>query len=177
MATYLRVQDGVAVEEWNEPKGFTINECFAPEIVENFYPKGSAEIGWVWDGNNFSKPTVRSTTKDDLVSYAAVKRFYIETGGYSFNGHPISTDRASQSKIGNVTIAANAIGPSFSTMWKCADGTFLSLNHDDAVSMASAIMAFVSNCFITEASVVNSINGGTITTFAAVDAAAWPANS
>ncbi|NTI27680.1 DUF4376 domain-containing protein [Rhizobium rhizogenes] len=113
----------------------------------------------------------------DLAAYAASKRYSVETGGYTFNGHPIATDRDSQGKITSVAVAATTVGSSFSTEWKCVDGTFLTLNHDDAISMATAVMIFVSNCFATEASVVGAITAGTTTTMAAIDSADWPTGS
>lgn len=113
----------------------------------------------------------------DLTAYAAAKRYSVETGGYTFDSHVIATDRDSQGKITSVAVAANTVGPSFSTEWKCLDGTFFTLNHDEAILMATAVMTFVSGCFTTEASVVGAIAAGTITTMAAVDAAAWPTSN
>ncbi|MGV2183659.1 DUF4376 domain-containing protein [Rhizobium rhizogenes] len=113
----------------------------------------------------------------DLAAYAAFKRYSVETGGFTFNGHSIATDRDSQGKITSVAVAANTVGSSFSTEWKCLDGRFFTLNRDDAISMATGVMNFVSNCFATEAYIVGAIAAGTITTMAAVDATAWPTNS
>jgi hypothetical protein len=56
MADFLRVQDGVAVEHWSEPQGFTIDKCFTPAVAATFHPMGSASIGWTWDGTKFSAP-------------------------------------------------------------------------------------------------------------------------
>ncbi len=113
----------------------------------------------------------------DLTAYAAAKRYTVETGGYTYDSHPIATDRESQSKIASVAIAATVVGSSFSTEWKCSDGTFFTLDEADAIAMATAIMTFVSACFAAEAAAVAEITAGTITTSAEIDAVSWPANS
>ncbi len=113
----------------------------------------------------------------DLIAYAAAKRYLIEIGGYTYEGHLIATDRDSQSKITSVAVAASTVGSSFSTDWKCSDGTFFTLDQTEAIAMATAIMTFVSACFAAEAAVATAITGGTITTTADIDAASWPANS
>jgi len=66
MADFLRVQDGLAIEVWSEPEGFTLEECFTAEVVETFYPKGNADIGWLWDGGSFSAPVASVVDLDSL---------------------------------------------------------------------------------------------------------------
>ncbi|NLS00170.1 DUF4376 domain-containing protein [Rhizobium sp. P38BS-XIX] len=112
----------------------------------------------------------------DLPAYAAAKRYSLETGGFSFKGHPIATDATSQSKIGNVALAANIVGSGFSTSFKCSDGSFFTLDQTDALSMATAIMNFISACFDAEAGVALGITNGTIKTLSDVDTATWPSN-
>ncbi|NTG73313.1 DUF4376 domain-containing protein [Agrobacterium rhizogenes] len=177
MAKYLRVLDGVAVEEWSEPDGVSIDQCFTPETAATFHLMGSAEIGWTWDGAEFAAPVTAPVTVSDLISYAAAKRYSLETGGFIYSSHPIATDNESQGKIGNVALAANIVGTSFSTAFKCSDGSFFTLSQTDAIAMATAVMTFVSACYGTEADVCAKISSGKIKTTAQVDAAAWPANS
>ncbi len=131
-------------------------------------------IDWSYNDGAFYAPPEPEPTKDDLLSYAAAKRFGLETGGYTYNGHLISTDRDSQSKIGNVALAATITGSAFSTNWKCADGTFIPLTQATAIAMATAVMTFISACFSTEGALADQINAGKVTSKAQIDAASWP---
>lgn len=131
-------------------------------------------IGWRYEGETFSAP---DPAPIDLVGYAAAKRYALENGGFDYKGSPIATDATSQSKIGNGALAATVIGPSFSTAWKCSDGSFISLDHDEMIAMASSIMAFVSACFAAEDAICSEIKSGSVTTTVQVDEYAWPPNS
>ncbi|MGZ9718806.1 DUF4376 domain-containing protein [Rhizobium miluonense] len=133
--------------------------------------------GWTYSGGVFVAPLAPTPSKDDLLSYAAGVRFTKETGGYAYDGHLISTDRDSQSKIGNVALAATIKGQSFSTQWKCSDGAFVTLTQETAVAMATAVMTFISACFATEGAVAAEISSGAIQTFSQIDSASWPAAS
>lgn len=175
MATYLRVQDGVAVEEWSEPDGFALKQCFTNDIAKLFQPKGSASVGWTWDGSEFSPPVAVNFTADDLIAYAAAKRFSVETGGITVADSKVSTDRASQSLI---TGAYNYVqaNPTATVNFKSAGG-FVELTASQMTAIANAVAAHVQACFAVEAQLSKQIAGGAITTIAAIDAASWPANS
>lgn len=175
---YAFVASGVVTEIVTPVDGVPLDQQYHPDFVKSLVQcDDTVQQGWLYSGKKFSAPPNPVVTVAELTSYAAGKRFLLETGGYTFNGHSISTDRDSQSKIGNVAVAATVVGSSFSTDWKCSDGTFFTLNQADAIAMATAVMTFVSACFATEASVVAAINAGTTTTTAEIDAASWPANS
>ncbi|NGO64184.1 DUF4376 domain-containing protein [Rhizobium daejeonense] len=109
-----------------------------------------------------------------LADYAAAKRYALETGGFVYGGNLIATDRDSQAAIGNGALAATVIGSEFSTAWKCADGSFLSLGQDEMLAMATAVMNFISSCFSAEAVIVRAIEEGNIANQQEVDAAEWP---
>lgn len=175
MSTYLRVQDGIAVEEWSEPDGFTLNQCFTTDVAELFQPKGSASVGWTWDGVRFSPPVAANLTADDLIAYAAAKRFSVETGGITVENSKVSTDRASQSLI---TGAYNYVqaNPLATVNFKSAGG-FVELAATQMTAIANAVAAHVQSCFAVEAQLSKQIADNTTTTIAAIDAAAWPANS
>ena len=132
------------------------------------------EIGWTYIGGVFAVPLAPPPSKDDLLLYAAGVRFTKETGGYAYDGHLISTDRDSQSKIGNVALAATVTGSAFSSDWKCSDGSFFTLTQATAIAMATAVMTFVSACFSTEGALVGEINAGTVTSKSQIDGASWP---
>lgn len=45
---FARVVNEVVVEVFMEPEGFTIDECFTPEIVAQFEPCGEeVQAGWL----------------------------------------------------------------------------------------------------------------------------------
>ncbi len=176
--TFARVVDGIVAEIATIPDGLSITDCFHADIAATFVPcDTSIQQGYTYSGKKFTAPVAPAVTTADLIAYAAAKRYEIETGGYTYDSHSIATDRDSQSKITSVAVAANTVGSSFSTDWKCSDGTFFTLDQSGAIAMATAVMTFVSACFATEASVVTAINAGTTTTTADIDAASWPANS
>jgi hypothetical protein len=175
MAIFLRVCDGVAVEEWSEPEGVTIDQCFTTDVADLFHLKGSAEIGWVWDGSKFSAPISTELSKDQLTDYAALKRFSIETGGIVVDGKSIMTDRGSQSLISG---AYNYVkeNPDATVKFKTSSG-FVELTAPQMITIANAVAAHVQASFAAEAEVHDQINDGTIATIAAVDATSWPANN
>lgn len=175
MATYLRVQDGIAVEEWSEPDGISIKQCFAADVASMFKPKGLATIGWTWDGSKFNAPIVEPITASDLAAYAAAKRFSVETGGIAAEGYEVSTSRESQSLI---TGAYNYVqaNPDVTVKFKTATG-FVDLTAAQMTAIANAVGAHVQASFAAEQAVDVAITAGTIKTYADIDTAAWPLNS
>ncbi|GAC1042244.1 DUF4376 domain-containing protein [Rhizobium sp. No.120] len=164
----------------------SINASFVTEKdtdYQNWLAQGRIPTRWPSDDSgNQTSASLQAVVGQygifaDLTAYAASKRYALEVGGFVYDGHPISTDRDSQSKISSVALAANLVGSTFSTSFKCADGTFFTLSQSDAIAMATAVMKFISGCFDTEATLVAAIASGKVKTAAAVDAASWPSNS
>ncbi|HEY0120667.1 MAG TPA: DUF4376 domain-containing protein [Rhizobium sp.] len=176
--TFARISDGVVVEVVAIPDGVNLADCFQADVAATFVSCASTvQQGYTYSGKKFAAPVAPAVTAADLIAYAAGKRYAVEIGGYTYSSHPIATDRDSQSKITSVAVAAGTIGSTFSTEWKCSDGSFFTLNHDDAIAMATAVMTFVSACFATEASVAAAITAGTIASIADIDAASWPSSA
>ena len=122
---------------------------------------------WVAAGNTvppFEPPA------PDLVAYAAQKRWEKETGGVEIGGMPIHTDDRSKSLIMGARLAA-AIDPNFTTSWKAADGSFVTVNAATIIAISDAVLAHVADCFAIEAQVIVDISAETITTPAQIDAA------
>ncbi|WP_271025000.1 DUF4376 domain-containing protein [Rhizobium sp. RCAM05973] len=177
MNSFARVINGTVFEIIQFPDGVTPAQALPASLATDCYPcANDVGQGWTYSKGNFAAPIPAVPSVADLTAYAATKRYALETGGFTYDGHPISTDRDSQGKIGNVALAANIVGSSFSTSFKCSDGSFFTLNHDGAIEMATAVMTFISACFDTEATVALAIAAGTISTIAQIDAASWPAN-
>jgi hypothetical protein len=105
-----------------------------------------------------------------LQTYAAAKRYAKEVGGTTISGVAYPTDRATQAKLTSAALMAQ-INSTVTFNWKTADGSFVSLNAQGLLAVATAIGTFVQGCFSVESTVLGGINGGTITTLAQVDAA------
>ncbi|MCX4195285.1 DUF4376 domain-containing protein [Methylobacterium organophilum] len=171
MTSYLRVQDGLAVEMWTAPDGLTPVDCFMADLAETFHPAGDAKVGWAWNGESFTAPLTPAMTPAALVAYAADRRFAVETGGVDINGLRIATDRDSQSMVANAYAGMQASGAA-SVKFKATSG-WIELTTDQLRSVALAVFAHVQACFAAEDACDAGINASppTITTFAEIDAA------
>lgn len=118
MADFLRVQNDVAVEAWSEPEGFTIEECFMPEFVETFHPKGSADIGWTWNGSEFSAPADPSLDELKAAKVAAIdtKTQEVLAVGAPANGLHVALSADSRADMGAMATTA-ALALSGATEW------------------------------------------------------------
>lgn len=113
-------------------------------------------------------------SKERLKAYAADKRWQIEIGGYVWNGHLVATDRDSRSIIGQerqaISLGERADPDGFKI-----DGQLVMVSNADFIAMSNAVREFVRTCFAVEGVIAAGIEAGTITSFAQIDAAAWPA--
>lgn len=160
--------DGVAVPNGAHPGATAVSysgELSALGLVGNAPAIGAPDL------RPFAAPAL------DLAAYAASVRYAKETGGFTWAGHPITTDEASQAKIGNAALGAQVVGSGFSTAWKGADGVFFTLDQTHMIAMATDMLAYVSGCYAAEAAIDAAITAGTITTTAEIDAYAWPSAS
>lgn len=115
-------------------------------------------------------------TKEQLLAYAADKRWQKEVGGTVWNGHGVATDRPSQSKSLAEFVAISANLRTDPSLWKFKDG-FAELSSADMSQVVLAGRAHVAACFAVEGSLEVSINDGTVTTKAEIDVAAWPSST
>jgi len=178
MKTYARIQNGLGVELINVADNLVPGkDIFTPDFASTLVQgDGKAAIGWTYDGKKLSAPVVPDPTSEDLLAYAASKRFSVETGGISVNGSKIATDRASQSLITGAYsyVLAN---PSETVKFKTASGSFVELTAAQMTAIANAVGAHVQSCFSAEEVVSAAIASGTIKAFADIDAASWPTNA
>lgn len=116
--------------------------------------------------------------KDELKLYAQTKRFALANGSAQINvgdrSIPVWTDTASQTAILGLLPAAQADPEFVLTNWKGSDGNFYDLTSSEIIALWQGGMTFVGTCFNAEAAVGAAIDAGTITTYAAIDAYAWP---
>lgn len=108
----------------------------------------------------------------DLTSYAADKRWRVETGGISVGGVPVATDDRSNVTIRGARIKADA-EPAYVVGWKGAKGSFVALTAPQIIAISNAVLAHVDACFAVEAAVVAAITAGDITTTQQIDEWQW----
>ena len=113
------------------------------------------EIGWTFDGINFSSinnipiATQIRTAKDSKKTSVAAFRFRVETGNILFDGIIVNTDRESQS-------IASSLFTSFTNNiisevdWKTGDGTWISVTKESFTPIAQAIVDHVQKSFTQE---------------------------
>lgn len=157
--------------------GVVANIILAPEDFKiegaTLVTTDSAGIGDLYDAENgvFSPPPPQPVMADELVAYASDLRWRIETGGATWNGFPVHSDRESQSKIIAERLAISEGVRDDPDGWKFADGEFRLLSNAEFVSLSDAVRLHVRTAFAIEAAVQAGIAAGDIATFAAVDAA------
>lgn len=115
----------------------------------------------------------RLPSKAELIAYAADKRWRVETGGITVAGASIDTSRDSQAMITGAYSYSQA-HPEQLIKFKSASG-WVDLDAATVASIATAVGVHVQACFAIEATIDAAIEAGTVTTFAEIDAAAWPA--
>lgn len=116
-------------------------------------------------------PEPEPPTKQELLGYAALKRYEKEVGGTLWNGWPVHTDRESQSKIIAERLAIEAGERNDPDGWKFADGQFRLVSNEDFMALTSAVRQHVRDCFALEAVVLAQIEAGTVTEYSQIDAA------
>lgn len=135
----------------------------------------TADIGDTYAGGSFTKPpppVLPPPTIDELLAYAAAKRWQVETAGITVAGAVIDTSRESQAMITGAYAYSQA-NPSEMIRYKAASG-WSALDASTMAMIATAVGAHVQACFAEEMALAISIHADTITTTAEIDAAAWP---
>lgn len=124
--------------------------------------------GWAVQGTDERLADLDAAPRsDDLLRYAASKRYAVEIGGVIVNGVSLATDRQSQSMIAGA-FSYVTLNPSATVKWKSPDG-FVDLAAADVALIASAVAEHVQQCFAREADAVAAIVGGVATTVLDVD--------
>lgn len=138
----------------------------------------TAAIGDIYADGEFTTPErpVPPPTEADLIAYAAARRWLVETDGIVVDGIPVATDDRSKLLVLGAARLAYA-SASFTTPFKAADGSLHTLTAAQVIAISDAGSAHVQATFETFAAVAAQIGAGTLTTFAEIDAAAWPPNT
>jgi len=132
---------------------------------------------WVAAGNvitPYIPPLVDDSyppTIPNLISYAANKRYTLETGGITINGVSVDTSRDSQAMINGAYIYITTSGAP-SIAYK-SDSGWITMDAATIKAIALAIGQHVQNCFLSEQAIDIAINAGTITTFVQIESYNW----
>lgn len=144
------------------------------ELVTVLQSHGSQLPAWLFTAiDTFIQPTPTTYTKGQLAAYSANARFNRASGGFtisSISPVPFLTDQVSRNTADSAYSYVQQ-NPAAIIDWKLSDGSFIPLNNTQIATMNNDIATFIHACFTCEANTLASINGGTITTLAAIDAA------
>ena len=186
MNTWARIQAGVVVEILSLAAALTpgvdiFTPAFAATLVNVTTVSPSPQIGWTYNGTVFAAPaapTPAAPTAAQLLAYAnakvgallAVSRGYALSGGTSVKSDATTPTNADLVGL-NFWGTAN---PAATLPWVDDFGVVTSITGAQAVALGQAVLAYGQSVYAVLATVAPGIAGGTITTTAAIDAAAWP---
>ncbi|QIB37844.1 DUF4376 domain-containing protein [Rhizobium oryzihabitans] len=159
MTKFARIENGNVLEVITLPENIAAEDAFHPTLAAKFVACGKpVEAGWSYDGKAFKAPVEAAPTADELRTYAAMKRFAVETGGIVINSATIDTSRDSQSMIANAHSYIVSSGAP-STRFKALSG-WITLSAAEVTSAALAVGAHVQASFNAEGAVNDLIASG-----------------
>lgn len=147
------------------------------ELFPSGVPSETANPGDHYDGTSFTPPPVAPPSIDQMKAYAADKRWRVETGGLVVNGVSIRTDEKSQNKLSGAVQLISADPSLTSVDWEAQPGVWMAVDASSITAIGVAVGRHVQQCFSTLKAIQAEIEAGTITSFAAIEVAAWPSNS
>lgn len=147
------------------------------DLFPNGVPSDVANPGDQYDGANFIPPPITPPNKTQLKAYATDKRWRVETGGLVINGVAIRTDERSQNKLSGALQLVNTDPSITSIDWEAQSGVWATVDVATITAIGVAVGRHVQQCFSTLKAIQAEIETGTITSFAAIEAAAWPSNT
>lgn len=145
-------------------------------LFPNGVPSDVAKPGDHYDGEAFTSPPVAPPNASQLKTYAADKRWRVETGGLIVSGTSVRTDEKSQSKLSGAIQLLAADTSITAVDWEAQQGVWVTIDVATLTAIGVAVGRHVQACFSTLKAIQAEIEAGTITTFAEIEAAAWPSN-
>ena len=125
-------------------------------IIDREYAERGSEVHWDIDvelsdvGKHWQDGQVVSgTTREKLAADIADARWQYETGGTTWQGKPVSTEREAVAQLGTMVDYGHSSG-SWPEKWKLADGMFHVLRTDEYVSLRATVHAHVQQAFMWE---------------------------
>ena len=107
--------------------------------------EGTAQIG-----QQYVNGSVQDTvTREKLAADIADARWQYETGGTTWQGKPVNTEREAVASLGTMVDYGHSSG-SWPEKWKLADGMFHVLRTDEYVSLRATVHAHVQQAFMWE---------------------------
>ncbi|VTZ52470.1 conserved hypothetical protein [Methylocella tundrae] len=162
-------QNGVAVELFAEkpvlhPDVELVDVSAVPDIA----------VGWIFENGAFlAPPPPPPPTRAELEAYAAAKwASVIASGTVTAGGFQSSTAEQWQGYVSRA-VQLSQTDPSTPILWNGVTP----ITPSQLQALGAAVGIFVQAAFTAEGAAQAAIAAGTITTFAGIDAAAWPANS
>ena len=144
------------------------------ELADVLQALGSQLPAWLFEATDtFIQPTPTTYTKGQLAAYSANARYNHASGGLTISAIsavPFLTDPVSRNTVDSANAYAVA-NPGHITDWKMSDGSFIKLTAAQIATVLQDMATFVQACFTCESTSLAGINGGSITTLAAIDAA------
>ena len=160
------IQNGVVSNLFeNKPlmaPGALLVEC-GPDVQED----------WIYSGGTFSAPPAIVPTKSDLITRVGEKwADVLFFGTVTVGGFQSQTDDRSRGFLnGAVAYAQN--DPTAVILWHGVSP----ITKDQLVALGIGVAEFVQAAFNAAGSLKTGITAGTVTTFAQIDAAAWPVSN
>lgn len=189
MTLYARVEDQIVHDLFTPPDGMLLADCFVPSVAAQFVevPVDATpmpEIGWAYDGKNFSVRVPRALTKDELVNYANAQQRKILTDGKSFNVAPSSSpaqmvlcDGTNNTRADLALLVIEAQADSTASgAWVDNTGVTTTLTAAQFIALASAVGPWVKTTYAVLSQIYADIASGKTTTTAQIDAA-FPAGA
>lgn len=115
----------------------------------------SANIGDIWDGNNFKIEDPNKKMQDKIASI----RYMKEVKGIIVDGIKVNTDDRSKLLINGAALESIR-DPSYLLRWKTSEG-FIELNAEQVLLIACAVRRHVQSCFDRESELLDHLENNT----------------
>lgn len=99
--------------------------------------------------NTYAATYNANILSQQLLSALSAHRYAVENGGTIISGNAYKTDPESRLALTAIFVIA-ATNNAFTSNWKMADGTFVTLSSAQIIEAAQGVLAFVQKCFDTE---------------------------
>lgn len=131
---------------------------FGPSPMESF--QAEVDAGTIVITEHFSDASFGKKYQKQLL---AAKRYDIEVGGTTWNGHVVATDRFSQGKITAAFVLAINGQWLAGAVWKFEGGESVPMQTADILALTGAIQMHVQGAFNTEAVKIAEIDATGVT--------------
>ena len=141
-----------------------------------------AQIGWAYDGTNFTSPSAPVAAAADLTQHAKFAQAAILRAGQTFNvaasGSPaknVLCDGTNETRADLCLLALyGQANPTATKSWMDNNGLVTVLEGSELVTLATEVGNWIADTYSALADILSKISSATITTFAEIDAYAWP---